>query len=91
MNSSFNTGIMLSLQEKTLIIKHFYKKDEWVTIAALKFRTTKVLRKEELLILLSGILKVVHFFNETRWVGDRLQTVWPTLRVEYVAAVLRVM
>ena len=65
MISSFNAGIMLSLQDKALIIKLFYQNDESITVALKKFRTAKGVKEKTGPISLSGILKLVKRIEET--------------------------
>ena len=47
MNCSFDACIMLSLQDKAVIIKLFYKNDESVADTLRKFRSVKGLKKKK--------------------------------------------
>ena len=90
-DSSFDAGIMLSLQDKALLIKLFYKNGESATSTLRKFRTTKAIKEKKGPISLSGILKLVKRFEETGCLEDRPRSGRPSLGEERVTAVQRVM
>ena len=64
MNPSFNVSSMLSLPDRALTIKLFYKNGEYTTVVMRKFRTEERLKYWKSLILLDGILKLVRRFEE---------------------------
>lgn len=87
MDSSFDLGSMLSLPDRALLVKLFYKNGESTTIALRKFRTEKGLKAQKSPISLNGILNLVRRFEETGSLEDRPRSGRPSLSADRVHAV----
>lgn len=88
---SFEAGSMLSLPDRALVVKLFYKNGESTTVTLRKFRTEKGLKAQKSPISLNGILNLVRRFEETGSLEDRPRSGRPALRADRVHVVESVM
>ena len=92
MNSLFDASIMLSLQDKALNIKLFYKNDQTVTDTLRKLRTAKRLKKTKKKNQFSiRDTESCEEIKETGRLEDRPRSGRPSLWKGRVAAVENVM
>ncbi|GBM69968.1 hypothetical protein AVEN_210616-1 [Araneus ventricosus] len=78
MDSSFDPGSMLSLPDRALVVKLFYKNGESTTIALRKLRTEKGPEAQKSLISLNGILSLIRRFKKNGEFGGS-STKWQTI------------
>ncbi|GBM32272.1 hypothetical protein AVEN_275039-1 [Araneus ventricosus] len=87
MDSSFDPDSMLSLPDRTLLVKLFYTNGESTTIALRKFRTEEGLKAQKSPISSNGILNLARRFQETGSLEDRPRSGRPSLRADRVHVV----
>ncbi|GBM83732.1 hypothetical protein AVEN_261318-1 [Araneus ventricosus] len=87
MDSSFDPSSVLSLPDRALMVKHFYRNDESKTIALEKFRMEKGLKAQKHPISLNGILNLERRFEETESLEDRARSGRPSLSAERIHVV----